>query len=45
VLSGTFVVDRAGMIRFAHYARFPGDDPQIEDILRAAEALRPEVHA
>jgi hypothetical protein len=45
VLSGTFVVDRAGMTRFAHYARFPGDDPQIEDILRAAEALRPEVHA
>jgi hypothetical protein len=45
VLSGTFVIDHAGVIRFAHYARFPGDDPRIEDILRAAEALRTEVHA
>jgi hypothetical protein len=45
VLSATFVIDRAGVIRFAHYARFPGDDPHIEDLLRAAEALKPEVHA
>jgi len=45
VLSGTFVVDQDGVIRFAHYARFPGDDPQIEELLRAAEALKPEVKA
>lgn len=45
VLSGTFVIDHAGVIRSAHYARFPGDDPRIEDILRAAEALRFEVNA
>jgi peroxiredoxin len=45
VLSGTFVVDRAGIIRYAHYARFPGDDPRIEDLLRAAEALKSEVNA
>jgi peroxiredoxin len=44
VLSATFVIDRAGVVRFAHYARFPGDDPQIEDILRAAGDLKPEVH-
>jgi hypothetical protein len=45
VLSGTFVVDQDGVIRFAQYARFPGDDPQIEELLRAAEALKPEVKA
>ncbi|OGR98029.1 MAG: hypothetical protein A2V88_03530 [Elusimicrobia bacterium RBG_16_66_12] len=45
VLSGTFVVDRAGVIRFAHYARFPGDDPEIQHILHAAEALQSEVNA
>ena len=45
VLSATFVIDRAGVVRFAHYARFPGDDPQIEDLLRAARALKPEVDA
>ena len=45
VLSGTFVIDHAGVIRFVHYARFPGDDPRIEVILRAAEALRSEVFA
>ena len=45
VLSGTFVIDHAGVIRFVHYARFPGDDPRIEGILRAAEALRSEVFA
>ena len=45
VLSGTFVIDHTGVIRFAHYARFPGDDPRIEDILSAAEALRSEVTA
>jgi hypothetical protein len=39
-LSGTFVIDLSGMVRFAHYARFPGDDPKIEDLLRAAEALQ-----
>jgi hypothetical protein len=45
VLSGTFVIDQAGVIRFAHYARFPGDDPQTEDILHAAEALQAQVNA
>lgn len=42
VLSGTFLVDAEGFVRFAHYARFPGDDPRIEDLLRAAEALYEE---
>lgn len=40
ILSGTFVIDATGVVRFAHYARFPGDDPEIEDLLRAAEALQ-----
>lgn len=43
VLSGTFLIDSTGVIRFAHYARFPGDDPAIDDILRAAAALPSEV--
>jgi hypothetical protein len=45
VLSGTFVVDSAGVVRFAHYARFPGDAPEIEDILHAADAMQAEVNA
>jgi peroxiredoxin len=45
VLSGTFLIDSTGVIRFAHYARFPGDDPAIDDILRAAQALQVEVNA
>lgn len=39
ILSGTFVIDTSGTVRFAHYARFPGDDPQIEDLLGAAATL------
>lgn len=45
VLSGTFLIDTTGTIRYAHYARFPGDDPKIEDLRAAAEALRAEVDA
>ena len=45
VLSETFVVDGSGVVRFAHYARFPGDDPEIQDILHAAEAMQAEVNA
>jgi peroxiredoxin len=45
VLSGTFVIDAFGVIHYAHYARFPGDDPQIADLLRAAQALQVEVTA
>jgi hypothetical protein len=45
VLSGTFLIDTTGTIRYAHYARFPGDDPKIEDLRAAAAALRAEVNA
>jgi len=45
VLSGTFLIDTTGVIRFAHYARFPGDDPAIDDILAAAAALPFEVRS
>jgi hypothetical protein len=45
VLSGTFLIDSTGVIRFAHYARFPGDDPAIDDILAAAAALPSEVRS
>ena len=43
VLSGTFLVDSSGTIRFAHYARFPGDDPGIPDLIQAAQAMLDEV--
>lgn len=43
VLSGTFLIDAGGTIRYAHYARFPGDDPGIPDLIQAAQALIDEV--
>lgn len=43
VLSGTFLVDSSGTIRYAHYARFPGDDPEIRDLIQAAQAMLDEV--
>jgi hypothetical protein len=40
VLSGTFLVDTTGTIRFAHYSRYPGDDPAIDEILEIARSAR-----
>jgi hypothetical protein len=45
VLSGTFLVDTTGTIRFAHYSRYPGDDPAIDDLLHASEALNLKVNS
>jgi hypothetical protein len=44
VLSGTFLVDPTGTIRYAYYSRYPGDDPAIVDLLHAAEASHLEVN-
>ena len=38
-LPGTFVVDRAGIVRFAHQGRRSNDVPSNEEVLRALEAL------
>jgi peroxiredoxin len=39
-MPGTFIVDRAGIVRFAHRDRHAADDPSIAELLRALEALR-----
>jgi peroxiredoxin len=36
ILGATFIVDRAGIIRYAHYDRIAGDNAPLEEILGAA---------
>ena len=36
-LGGTFVLDEADAVAFAHADKFPGDHPAIADVLRAAK--------
>jgi len=38
-MSGTFVVDRAGIVRFAHRSRYPTDHPVDEDIWACLDRL------
>ncbi len=38
-LAGTFVIDAAGVIRFAHRNRTSADNPANEDVLAALEAV------
>jgi len=40
-LPGVFIIDRAGRVRFSHYARDPADHP---DPSRLLEALRSDPH-
>lgn len=40
VLGGTFIVDRAGTIRYMHYDRFAGDHPTWEEITASAQRVR-----
>lgn len=40
MLPGTFIIDRDGIIRYAYYSAYAGDDPSIDDLLRQAAALR-----
>lgn len=39
-LAGTFVVDPAGVIRFAHRGRRADDNPPNDDVLAALDAVR-----
>jgi hypothetical protein len=35
ILTGQFIVDTGGVIRYAHYSRYVGDDASVSDILAA----------
>jgi hypothetical protein len=39
MLPGTFIVDQAGIIRYAYYSAYAGDDPEISVLLEAARKL------
>lgn len=39
IIGGTFIVDRAGIIRYAYYSKFAGDHPSFDSILNAAAPL------
>jgi len=39
MVGGTFVVDRQGVVRFAHYDAFPGDKPDLDRILALGRRL------
>ena len=43
MMPGTFIVDTAGVVRYAYYSRFPGDDPEIAELVAAGNALRSRV--
>lgn len=38
--SGTFIVDTGGIVRYAYYGKFAGDDPDIDDLLSFARSLK-----
>jgi peroxiredoxin len=40
MIGGTFVIDQAGIIRFAHYDADASDHPEFSEILRAVKALQ-----
>ena len=37
--SGTFIVDAAGIVRYAYYSKFAGDDPDIDALIQVARTL------
>lgn len=39
MLPGTFIVDQAGIIRYAYYSAYAGDDPEIPVLVEAAGKL------
>jgi peroxiredoxin len=39
LLTANFVVDRSGVIRYAHYARIVGDHPDFEEILQVGRSI------
>lgn len=39
MLPGTFIVDQAGIIRYAYYSAYAGDDPEIDVLVDAGRKL------
>jgi len=40
MLTGTFIVDQKGIIRYAYYGKYVGDDPAFDVLLEQAALLR-----
>ena len=40
MLPGTFIIDRDGIVRYAYYSAYAGDDPAIDVLIKQAAALR-----
>ncbi|MCA0455980.1 MAG: AhpC/TSA family protein [Chloroflexi bacterium] len=40
MLPGTFIIDRDGIIRYAYYSQYAGDDPAIDVLVAEAASLR-----
>ncbi|MBK8025459.1 MAG: hypothetical protein IPK19_29710 [Chloroflexi bacterium] len=40
--TGAFIVDTGGIVRYAYYGKMAGDDPEIDDLLKAARSLKPQ---
>ena len=41
-LSGTFIIDRAGVVRYARYARHSADHPKTSELISALRAVQAE---
>lgn len=39
MMPGTFIVDQQGVIRYAYYSQYAGDDPEIPVLLEAARGM------
>lgn len=39
MMPGTFIVDTNGVIRYTYYSKYAGDDPEIAELVAAAQAL------
>ena len=40
MLPGTFLVDRAGVVRYAYYSRHAGDHPDLSAVIAAGQGLQ-----
>ena len=40
MLTGTFIVDQKGIVRYAYYGKYVGDDPAFEVLVKEAELLK-----
>ncbi len=41
LLPGTFIIDRDGTVRYAHYARHAGDHPPVAELVAALRRIAP----